>query len=87
MSPNVRDGNLESANLVDTTDGIARGLHRIASALNRTPGSLFTCEDGGVVGDAVEGLIYIGQGLHRIAEAINNLSCSVDMLGCKEPSP
>jgi hypothetical protein len=32
-SPNVADSNGEIANLVDTSDGVARGLFRIAKAL------------------------------------------------------
>lgn len=34
-SPNVSDANMEPANLVDTTNDIARGLHRIAAALEK----------------------------------------------------
>ena len=33
VSPNVCDSNLESANLVDTTQSIANALNRIAKAL------------------------------------------------------
>lgn len=34
-SPNVCDDNWEAANLVDTTQRVATGLHRIADALEK----------------------------------------------------
>jgi hypothetical protein len=44
-SPNVSDSNLEAANLVDTTDRIARALMEIARALDRLTETLAVRHD------------------------------------------
>jgi hypothetical protein len=73
MSRNVKDSNLEKANLVDTTDRIASMIDSLASAI--TPQDTLGGQDatGGTVLSLTEAVMGVSAGLVQIADAIASL--------------
>ncbi len=76
ISPNVTDGNLEPANVVDALDGVQRSLRRVADAIapvaapgKDTAGGHVECLTEACMG-MTAGLCRIADSLADIAEAI-----------------
>jgi hypothetical protein len=74
VSPNVRDSNMESANVVDVIDDVARGLRTIAHAITPLDACPMTTPNGGSVGSLAEAVVYAAQNLELIADAISDLA-------------
>ena len=73
MSRNVKDSNLEKANLVDTTDRMASMIGSLARAI--TPQDILGGRDatGGTVLSLTEAVMGVSAGLVQIADAIASL--------------
>lgn len=76
-SPNVSDSNMESANIVDVFDRVAKQMRKLSCAI--TPDDAMSGQDalGGNVGSLTEAVMGVTGGLVRIAESIDGLAEAV----------
>ena len=80
-SENVCGSNGEVANLVDTTDDIARALSRLANAIKPSSTSPGHDEAGGTVDSLTEAVMGVTTGLCKIAASISDLADAVRSRG------
>lgn len=77
ISQNVSDSNYEPANIVDTSDRLARAAKQIANAITPIGSVAGTDASGGRIASLTEAVVGITAGLFRIADAIEGLADAV----------
>lgn len=76
-SPNVRDSNLEMANVTDTIQHVANALRSISRAITADKTSGEDAATGGDVDSLTEAVMGITAGLYNVASAISKLASAV----------
>ena len=74
MSVNVFDSNLETANVVDVIDALARAVRLNASAITPLDTGPGTDSAGGTITSLTEAVMGVTAGLFEIASAIEHLA-------------